>query len=314
MSRVCGQGRLWSIILAGGEGERLRPLVQRWLGRHRPKQYCTFVGTRSMLEHTLDRVDPLCSAEHRVTVITRSHLPEAEPQLVKPRAGVVVVQPVNRNTAPGVFLGLTHVRAKDPKAIVMILPSDHFIHPEDRFVRLVRRAVQAAAELENLVLVGVRPERPETEYGWIVPGKCLGRVEGQEVRAVDGFVEKPGADACQSVMAKGGLWNTLILAARADVLWHMGERYLPEIMGLFEAYGEVIGTPEERAVLEASYDLMPPYNFSLGILGPASAETAVIESTGILWSDWGKPERIVETLRLLGKQPRFSMTQAAALY
>jgi mannose-1-phosphate guanylyltransferase len=307
MRRFCDQMGLWSIVLAGGEGERLRPLVQQWLGHHRPKQYCTFVGTRSMLQHTLDRVAPLSSPEHRLTVVMRSHLPEASAQLIEHQAGTVIDQPANRDTAPGVFLGLAHVRARDPRAIVAIFPSDHFIYPEDRFVTLVRSAVQATLEFESLILVGVTPERPETEYGWIVPGKYLGQIEGSDVRTVKVFLEKPGPDACREVMARGGLWNTLILVAQAEFLWQLGWRYLPAMMCLFEAYSEVIGTPRERATLETIYDLMCAQNFSSSILGPASAETAVIESAGILWSDWGRSERIVETLRVLGKQPLFPL-------
>jgi mannose-1-phosphate guanylyltransferase len=69
MNQGCKRDDLWSIILAGGEGERLRPLMQRWLGQHKPKQYCTFVGTRSMLQHTLDRADQISDPEQKVTVI-----------------------------------------------------------------------------------------------------------------------------------------------------------------------------------------------------------------------------------------------------
>src|SRR6185295_10518614 len=87
MDRFCNRGNLWSIVLAGGEGERLRPLLQQWLGHHRPKQYCTFVGTRSMLQHTLDRLAPLSGPENRITVVMRSHLAEASTQLVESQAG-----------------------------------------------------------------------------------------------------------------------------------------------------------------------------------------------------------------------------------
>jgi mannose-1-phosphate guanylyltransferase len=239
----------------------------------------------------------------------RSHLAEASAQLVESQAGRVIGQPDNRDTAPGVFLGLAYVRARNPGAIVAIFPSDHFIFPEDRFLKLMRSAVHAAIEFKRLILVAVTPDRPETEYGWIVPGKHLGQIEGSYVRTVDIFLEKPGPDECRAVMARGGLWNTLILVAQAKVLWQLGWRYQPAMMDLLEAYCDIIGTPRETVALEALYRLMPAQNFSSSILGPAGAETAVIEATGILWSDWGKPERIVETLRALGKQPLFPVPE-----
>ena len=96
---------LWSIILAGGHGERLRPMVQRWLGQTRPKQYCTFIGTRSMFEHTLDRSDRIVAPDRRVTVIARDHLDVAWPQLSSRPQGKLFLQPSNRETAAGIFSG-----------------------------------------------------------------------------------------------------------------------------------------------------------------------------------------------------------------
>jgi mannose-1-phosphate guanylyltransferase len=125
---------LWSLLLAGGEGERMKPFIRRWLGRHKPKQYCTFIGTRSMFQHTLDRSDQIIAPERRVTVIARAHRDEAFSQFSWRAPGKVILQPSNRETAAGIFLGLTYIRKRDPDATVVIFPSDHFAHPEDRFV------------------------------------------------------------------------------------------------------------------------------------------------------------------------------------
>src|SRR5688572_33404456 len=128
---------LWSIVLAGGEGVRLRPLIERWLGGHRPKQYCTFVGTRSLFQHTLDRADLLTRPERKVVLVAAGHRKEACQQLQGRLAARVVLQPLNRDTAPGVFLPLTYVRAANHDATVVIYPSDHFINPEERFMDFV---------------------------------------------------------------------------------------------------------------------------------------------------------------------------------
>lgn len=139
---------LWSIILAGGEGERLRPLMQQWLGQHKPKQYCTFIGTRSMLQHTLDRADQISDPKQKVTVIARSHRGHAWPQLARRKNGKVILQPANRDTAGGIFAALSYVRTLDPQATVVIYPSDHFVYPEYRFVETVRSAAYAARQLK----------------------------------------------------------------------------------------------------------------------------------------------------------------------
>ena len=152
---------LWSIILAGGNGERLKPMVQSWLGQPRPKQYCTFIGTRSMFEHTLDRSDRIVAPERRVTVIARDHRDEARPQLSSRPKGKLILQPSNRETAAGIFLGLTYVRAHDPTATVLIFPSDHFVYPEDTFVEKAQRLARAARNLKHWVFLLSSHAQPE---------------------------------------------------------------------------------------------------------------------------------------------------------
>lgn len=312
MNQAGVRRRLWSIILAGGDGERLKPTVEQWLGRHLPKQYCAFVGRRSMLEHTLDRADRLSLPEHKVTVISSAHREDAWPQL-RHRDGKVIEQPANRGTAVGVFAGLTEVRARDPHAVVVIYPSDHFVHPEERFVEVVERAVEAAIELEDrLVLLGVTPQKPEAEYGWIQPGRDFLWLGNHRVRAVQWFLEKPGSFEASCAFKAGGLWNTLVLVARVEALWAVGWRCLPLIMPLLEEFSGKIGTAEEEASLESIYRAMPGSNFSSDVLQQASDQLAVIELSGVMWSDWGNRERIVDTLRQIGKPLAFPMDQKSS--
>jgi mannose-1-phosphate guanylyltransferase len=304
---------LWSIILAGGEGERIRPLVQRWLGEHKPKQYCAFTGHRSMLAHTLDRASSLSLPERTVTVIARSHRQEASLQFKHRSRGIVVEQPANQDTAAGVFLPLTFVRARDPRATVVVYPSDHFVYPESRFVEVVQSAVSAAEQFsDKLVLLGVLPDAVELEYGWIRPGEQLGCAGGRCVRKVVGFCEKPDFDRASAAQAGGALWNTLVFATRVEVLWEMGWQHIPEVMPLFEALCEAIDTPAQQRVLEYIYERMPRRNFSSDLLAHAAGGIGVIEMVDVLWSDWGRPERIVASLSQMGKEPAFPRECMAA--
>ncbi len=296
----------WSIILAGGEGERIKPFIMRWLKRHKPKQYCAFVGTRSMLQHTLARADRLSTRERQLTVIRRTHLHDARLQLAERPFKTVIRQPQNCDTGAGVFLPLTYVRKNDPEATVVVYPSDHFVYPEDKFVEVVTSAVQAAETFhDKLVLLGVSPDRPEPEYGWIIPGENLGSVGGRKVNRVQAFTEKPGQIKAEAAKASGGLWNTLIFAVKAETLWKLGTHCFPEMMRLFEQLSAAIGTPREDAILEAIYRIMPVRNFSSGLLAHVVEQVAVIELDGVLWSDWGRPERIAETIRRMDKIPAF---------
>ena len=297
---------VWSILLAGGDGERTRPFIQEWLGCSIPKQYCTFVGSRSMLQHTLDRADRLGTPHQKVTVVAEQHLPYARETFNTQQAGEMILQPQNCDTAAGIFLPLTYVRAWDPKAIVAIFPSDHFVFPEDRFVETVRRATRTIRVLQDrLLLLGVRPTHLELDYGWVNVGGILGWNGSSCLRQVDSFVEKPSPLEALQAMSNGALWNTLVMVAKVDTLWRLGWQCIPVIMERFERLGKAIGTVHESQTLHRLYRNMPLVNFSSEVLQKVPERLGVIELEEVLWSDWGRPERIRETLEVLGKKPEF---------
>jgi mannose-1-phosphate guanylyltransferase len=257
-----------------------------------------------MLQHTLDRATRVSRPEEVVTVVAREHAGYWRTQVSGSLASGLIAQPVNRDTAAGIFLPLARVRAMDPDATVAIFPSDHFIYPESRFVGAVATAVRAAESLrDRLVLLGVRPDGPEPDYGWIFPGRELLDVAGRKVHAVRTFLEKPSAEDARAAREEGALWNTMIMAAKLDTFWRLGWRYVPELMFRFESYVEAIGRPSESAALASIYKEMPMRNFSADLLQRARTEVATVELEEVVWSDWGRAERIAETLARLGKRP-----------
>lgn len=297
---------VWSIILAGGEGERTQPFIQKWLGYSKPKQYCTFVGNRSMLQHTLERADRLGNPHQKITVVAENHLPHAKETFDAQTGGKVILQPKNCDTAAGIFLPLTYVRAWDPNATVAIFPSDHFVFPEDRFVETVRRATRAIQILQDrLLLLGVRPTHLELDYGWVNVGGILGWNGSSCLRQVDSFLEKPSPLEALQAMSNGGLWNTLVMVAKVETLWKLGWECLPVVMERFERLAATIGTVHEKPTLQQLYQKMPHLNFSSDLLQKVPERLGIIELEEVLWSDWGRPERIRETLEVLGKQPAF---------
>ena len=308
MSPHSTSDQLWSIILAGGEGTRLSSLVHRWLGRPKPKQYCAFVGTRSMFQHTLDRASRLTPPDRIVTVVARDHRREALAQLDGRGSSTILFQPTNRDTAAGVFLPLTYIRARAPQATVALYPSDHFVYPEDRFLEAVRHAARIAeSRPDRVVMLGVAPDRLELDYGWIQPGQSIAGLPGEPVQAVHSFLEKPDAAQADAALLAGALWNTLVFAANVDLLWTLGWECVPDMMPLFERLSQAIGGPEEGRALDVIYRDMPAKNFSSDLLQRVPEKLAVVELTGVLWSDWGKPERIAESLRRIDRRPAFPL-------
>jgi mannose-1-phosphate guanylyltransferase len=297
---------LWPIILAGGDGRRTRPFIERWLGSSQPKQYCTFVGNRSMLHHTLDRVDRLGSSHQKITVVSQDHREYAGESLATQQAGQVLLEPEDCGTGPGMFLPLTYGRVWATNATVAFIPSDHFVFPEDRFMEMVQRAVCASHILQDrILLLGVRPTHLQLDYDWVLMGGVLGWSRGSCVRQVESFMDRPGHLEVLNAMAKGTVWNTSVMVAKVETLWKLGWQYLPVMMERFARLEQAIGSPHEGRMLHQLYQKMPVVNIAHELLQRIPERLGILEVEEVLWSDWECPDRILDTLKILGKEPAF---------
>ena len=305
MHRADGRGNLWSIVLAGGDGVRTKQFIRRWLGYEKPKQYCAFVGSRSMLQHTLDRAARLTPWERVAVVAARHHQYDLWQQLDGRPAGIVLLQPKNLDTAAGVFLPLTYILRHDPNATVVIYPSDHFIWPLESFIAAVDQAVLGSRVLGGrAVLLAAKPDSVELDYGWIQAGRRFLDWTGEApIRTVERFVEKPSEAIAREAHHMGSLWNTMILVVKGRELWTLGKRCLPEIMLFFEQLKTAIDTAEEMMALNAIYESMPRRNFSSHLLQCVPERLTVMEIRDVHWSDWGSPKRILSSLETIGKRP-----------
>jgi mannose-1-phosphate guanylyltransferase len=301
-------GELWSIVLTGSDGTGLSPFVSRWLGRPMPKEYCAFVGARSMFQHTLDRAIRIAPADRLIAVVAREHRQEAFQQLDRRTIGTLLLQSMHPRTAANVLLPLTYVRERNPEATVAVFPSDHFVYPEARFLSLVQRGV-ALTNLfpDRLILLGAAPDRLELDYGWIQPGPRLPNGPDDDVRTVQSLAEKPTPAEADRLLQAGGLWNTRAFVAKVSTLWNIGWACIPHLMPHFERLGQAIGCPNETLELDRIYKKVSAVDFS-DMLRRVPDRLAILELTGVLWSEWNKPERIAETLRRIDRQPAFPLS------
>lgn len=125
------------------------------------------------------------------------------------------------------------------------------------------------------------------------------------VQTVRAFLEKPSAAQADAAVSAGALWNTFVMVGKVSTLWELGKQCFPDLIPLFERLGQALDTSEEGHVLNSIYKAMPKKNFSSDLLQRVPQHVAVMELTGVLWSDWGKPERIMETLRRISGTPAF---------
>lgn len=299
---------------------RMRHLINYWLGGDRPKQYCTFVGSRSMLQHTIDRTRTIVSEEHIVTVVGTGHDRFLSESGVASMPGMVIEQPHNLGTAPGIILPTAYVLASNPDATLAIFPSDHFVYPEDQFCEHVRHAFELAEKYsDKIILVGAIPDRAETEYGWIEPGGT--GIKRSEARPfiplnVIRFREKPGKSEARMLLGQGCLWNTMVIVVKAKSLWALARRFLSEMMYEFDALlvllravraGRLEPGYESRA-LASVYTHLAPADFSRDFLQHSTEKAMVMPMEGVAWCDWGCPQRVVASLASMGRHPLFEST------
>lgn len=304
-----GLADLCGIILAGGEGQRLRPLIHRTTGKYLPKQYVNFIGRRSMLEHTFARAEKLIAANRIFAVINRNHLefPEVKRQIAGRPESSLVTQPQNKETGPGVLLALMQVYKRFPAATVVLFPSDQFILEEDVFMAHVYLAYRGVArDSSRIVLLGMSPTEADPGYGYVVPGQSI-EASPNAPRRIEFFVEKPAIELSRKIIRRGALWNTLVIIARCKTLLDLIECTAPDLYRRFDPLLESNGAAEEQAVLERVYRSLSPMNFSTGILErlPTARQrqvALVLPVTGVFWSDWGTEDRVRETVCKLGYQ------------
>jgi len=295
------------IVLAGGKGLRLRPFIHQLKGSALPKQYVNFVGSRSMLEHTFDRAERLISRDRLFTAITRDHLNfrEAAEQLSERAAPTVIAQPGDRDTVPGVLLPLLHILKRHPNAAVAVFPSDHFILDEDVFMSHVGMAFYIVEnDPSRLVVLGVEPDSPEPEYGYILPDGEEVASRPAAIRSIRLFRAAAAAWAAQALIDRGALWNTMILVFKPETVLGLVREFFPRLYGILQDVQKASGTRKERAVVEEAYRRMEPMDFEKGILQTfallRSSHLSVLPVSEVFWSAWKSERTVVNALRQTG--------------
>ena len=268
-----------AVILAGGWGERLWPMSTRT----RPKQLLSLTGESTLVSNTLLRIAPVVSLSDALVMTSVALKERMAAELASVPAHRIIGEPRPKNTAPAIALAAKLLAADDPDAVMVVLPADHVIRDDDNFRAAIELAVAAAETKRALVTLGIRPTRPETEYGYIKAGSASD-LDG--VFDVESFEEKPDRRRAEGFLEAGGyFWNSGIFIWRADVFLAEAARSLP---GVAAALSGVSCGPEDAGFddeLVRFYETVEEISVDYGIM--EKADGVLVVPAGFGWDDVG---------------------------
>jgi mannose-1-phosphate guanylyltransferase len=287
--------RRWGVILAGGDGIRLRPLTRFICGDDRPKQFCPLLRESSLVQEARQRAERSIHPDQILYSVTRAHQDYYVRDLAD-RSSQRVVQPGNRGTAPAILSALLCISQMDPDAIVAILPCDHYYSQESMFTSALESAFAIAEErTESIVLLGAQPKTPEVEYGWIELGES---VAGPHTGAfhVRGFQEKPSLPVAKRLLRSGSLWNTFVMVGHVSAFLDAALASVPDLLQALRSARLNLDRDCETRIAEWLYDQIAPTDFSRQVLSPGTRRLVTLPLGEIEWNDLGDPDRVLSTL------------------
>jgi len=299
----------WAVILAGGDGTRLQSMTRTITGDNRPKQFVPVIGGSTLLNQTRRRVALSIEPGRTLVVVTQKHrrFYESLADEISPR--LLLEQPMNKGTAPAILCALLRVATRSPKAVVALFPSDHFFADDAQFMSHIDVAIDAVeVQPEKVMLLGITPTAPETEYGWIEPQPSILASAQRSITRVRKFWEKPGLTVATSLMERGCLWNSFVMVGSVEALLKLTRAAMPETYAAFTTVKPTFETANEHKALAKLYSHIDDSNFSHEVLAVRPGDLMVMRVGDVGWSDLGEPNRVLSALARIGVQSELAMS------
>jgi mannose-1-phosphate guanylyltransferase len=302
---LLNQQQVWAVVLAGGDGTRLRSLTQLISGEDRPKQFCQVYGGQTLLAQTRTRLARAIHPERTAYVVVKTHEKFYRSELADVEPHRLIIQPNNKGTTPAVICSLLRIMAIAGDPVVAFFPTDHYYSNEAGFIFSVDRAVRVAQHRSDmLVVLGAEAEHPEVEYGWIEPGTHFDSPFTNALLRVSRFWEKPSHPTAQALLARGCLWNTFVMVGRASLfLALLGNAMPPGVLNAFMAEKRNSEDPTNPVAEAKLWASLTAGDFSRQVLTLSTQYLAVLRVDGVGWSDLGTPERVRAAMARSGLRP-----------
>jgi mannose-1-phosphate guanylyltransferase len=286
----------WAVILAGGEGNRLRKITTNREGLVIPKQYCSLERSSCLLQDAVARAGSVALPSHICSVVAAQHRRWWASALAALNESNVIVQPRNRGTALGILLAALTLEMRNPTATLAFLPADHYFRDEETITRALRVAGNlASANSASTYLIGVEPASADPELGYILPTE---RVVDRPA-LIRGFKEKPNAEHARDLIALGALWNLFMVVGSVSALLELFmEEHADVVRGMREALTR--RAAGQRDAVVKFYERAEPIDFSSEILEVQASRLQVLRVPHCGWTDLGTPQRVEATIRSIG--------------
>jgi mannose-1-phosphate guanylyltransferase len=268
--------------MAGGVGSRFWPLSRK----EKPKQFLDILGKgETLIQMTYRRFKGICPDDH-IYVVTSEDSRETVIEQLDIESRQVLAEPLRRNTAPCIAYGIFRILAENPDAVIAVAPSDHLIKREDEFSELMNEAYRFASENDALLTLGIRPDRPETGYGYIQANKEQPVNGFKNLHKVKAFTEKPGLAMAKLFIESGDFyWNSGIFIWKAGTVLSSYDKYLPDMYHVFNAGRNLFNTPSEDEFIRQAYSQCSSISVDYGIM--EKADNVYVICTDLGWSDLG---------------------------
>jgi len=273
------QHRPYILIMAGGIGSRFWPHSRR----KRPKQFLDILGTgRSLLQMTYDRFKEFAEVDRFVVITYKKYLHLLKEQLPELKPHQILVEPLRKNTATCIAYATYRIHALDPDATLIVVPADHLILQEKKFAKTLKSAVSEAQKDGKLITLGIKPNRPETGYGYI---QYLAE-KGSTAYRVKTFTEKPNHKLAKTFLESGDfVWNSGMFVWKAMSLIEAFEEFMPDLAEVFEEGRPVYGSKGEADFVAGAYPQAKNISIDYGIMEKSDKVHVILGDFG--WSDLG---------------------------
>ena len=271
------------VIMAGGVGSRFWPMSTP----EKPKQFIDVLGIgKSLLQLTVERFAGIVPAENVWVVTNRNYAGIVAEQLPDMPTDHILCEPCRRNTAPCIAYVSWRIKSKDPKANIVVSPSDHVVMNTQEFQRVITHCLQFTAENDAIVTLGMKPSRPETGYGYIEANLSARSLRNKEIFRVDSFREKPDLKTAQQYISKNNyFWNAGIFIWNVNTIVNAFRMYQPQMAKIFESMLPIYGTPQEQEQIDKLFPECENISVDYAIM--EKAEEIFVCPADFGWSDLG---------------------------